>query len=174
MNISQNGFTLLELLVTIAIAMILLLNAIPNESIFITKSQDEVMSQQLLRAIYLARSEAIARGVSIMLCSSADLKTCSGNWLQGYIVKTNENIISTYQNVTTVGKVNWRLFPKGREDLKFLPSGFLDVENGTFWYCSPDSAKPHWAIVMSPSGRARIELPNEAGDIVDSHSQLLC
>jgi type IV fimbrial biogenesis protein FimT len=164
----HTGFSLFELLITLTIIIILLAAAIPSEKMFIIKSQDEVMSQQLLRAIYLARSEAMTRAETVTLCESADLKTCSGDWLQGYIITTNDTSISTYQNVTHQGVIHWRTFPKGRKELTFLASGLTEIENGTFWYCPTTTSKAHWAIVMSQSGRARLELPDASGSIVDS------
>lgn len=162
------GFSLLELLITLIIIIILLAMSLPNEKIFINKSQDEVMSQQLLRAIYLARSEAITRNTTVTLCKSADSKTCSGDWLNGYIISTNDAILSVYSNVTAQGVIHWRVFPNGRDRLTFFPSGLADIENGTFWYCNAPQAKARWAIVLSQSGRARLELPNEEGNICDS------
>jgi type IV fimbrial biogenesis protein FimT len=167
-HVKYYGFSLFELLIAMTIIIILLVIAIPNESLFIQKSQDEVMSQQLLRAIYLARSEAISRSETVTLCESADLKTCSGEWLQGYIIATDNTLISTYQNATHMGAIHWRTFPKGRKVLTFLASGLSEIENGTFWYCPTAESKAHWAIVISQSGRARLELPNAAGTIVDS------
>lgn len=176
MVFNKNGFSLIELLITVSITVILLMLVIPDEKIFITKSEDEVMSQQLLRAIYLARSEAISRGETVMLCKSVDLKHCGGNdWLQGYIMTTNDKLLSSYQNIMSKGAIHWRSFPQGRNDLKFLSSGLSEIENGTFWYCPSTSSKAHWAIMMSPSGRARLVLPDANGDIIDSSgNELSC
>jgi type IV fimbrial biogenesis protein FimT len=173
-NISQ-GFSLVELLITLMISLILLAMAIPSEKIFLAKSQDEVMSQQLLRAIYLARSEAITRNTTVILCKSNDFKSCSGDWLQGYMIIANDKLLSTYQNTTTEGIIHWRGFPSGRDSLHFLSSGMVDVQNGTFWYCPDIQSKAHWAIVISQSGRARLELPDANGNIFDSNgNELSC
>lgn len=165
---NQKGFSLFEALIVLTIIIILIAVTVPNEKLFISKSQDEVMSQQLLRAIYLARSEAMTRSQTVTLCASVDDKTCSGDWIQGYIIATNDQRISVYRNVTNQGMINWRTFPKGRKELTFLATGFTEIENGTFWYCPNHDAKAQWAIVMSQSGRARLELPDATGSIVDS------
>jgi type IV fimbrial biogenesis protein FimT len=162
------GFSLLELLITFVIAIILLGISIPSEKVFINKSQDKVMSQQLLRAIYLARSEAITRNATVTLCKSMDSKNCSGDWLKGYIATTGDMVLSIYHNVTTQGVIHWRAFPNGHDSLTFLPSGITEIQNGTFWYCIDPLSKAGWAIVISQSGRARLELPDASGDIVDS------
>jgi type IV fimbrial biogenesis protein FimT len=173
--ISQRGFSLLELLITLVIIIIFLAMSVPNAKIFINKSQDEVMSQELLHAIYFARSEAITRNTTVTLCKSIDSKSCSGDWLNGYIIATNDQVLSVYHNVTTQGMIHWRGFPNGYDHLTFFPSGLTDIQNGTFWYCVEAQSKAHWAIVLSQSGRARLELPDASGNIVDSSgSELPC
>ena len=159
---------MLELLITLTIVSIFLGMAFPNEKLFLEKSYSDVMSQQLLHAIYLARSEAITRNEAVTLCKSIDLKNCSGDWLRGYMIKTNDELLAHYQNVTTQGTIHWRGFPNGKETLIFFPSGLTDIQNGTFWYCPYSLAKASWAIVVSQSGRARLELPDASGSIVDS------
>jgi type IV fimbrial biogenesis protein FimT len=167
------GFSLFELLITLSIVIILLLVVVPNEKHFITKSQDEVLSQQMLRAIYLARNEAVARSTTVTLCPSEDLKTCSGDWLRGYIILADNKVLAAFQNVTNQGAIHWRSFPNGRENLKFSGLGNAEVENGTFWYCENTESNAHWAIVMSQSGRARLEQPDAAGKVLDSNGNEL-
>jgi type IV fimbrial biogenesis protein FimT len=173
MTYSECGFSLFELLIVMMIAMIVFMITVPNEKHFLQTSQEEIVAQQLLQAIYSARSEAMMRGTVVTLCRSTDLKNCSGeNWLQGYIMKSGDKLISTYQNVTATGKIHWRSFPKNRDVLTFLPSGFSEVENGTFWYCAANN-KPRWAIIMNRSGRARLALPDHSGKISDGSGKIL-
>ncbi|MBV8801948.1 MAG: GspH/FimT family protein [Gammaproteobacteria bacterium] len=175
MRVHLQGFSLIELLVVVVIIVIFLAMSIPSEKIFVDKSQQEVMSQQFLRAIYLARSESITLNENVTLCKSNDLKNCVGDWLQGYIIKTNDRLLMHYQNVTSQGIIHWRSFPNGKDSLTFFPSGMTDIQNGTFWYCRSSLTKASWAIVISQSGRARLELPDASGVIVDSSgAELSC
>ena len=152
---------------------ILLVLTIPLQKNFLDISKQQTSCSQLLRAINLTRSEAVSRGHSVTLCSSADHKTCSGQWGDGYIVFSDKKIIHIFQNISLAGTLNWRAFPLNQRSIEFLPSGLPKAENGTFWYCLPSAKNPAWAIVMNYSGRARVVLPNHAGAVIDEKGKTL-
>lgn len=169
------GFSLIELLITLFIVMILLAFFIPSEAIFYSKARDEVMSSQLLRALNLARSAAVTRGEIITLCKSNNQKTCAGDWQDGYIIYTDNKILYSFHNSVNKGVLRWRAFPKHADDIQYLPSGMLRIENGTFWYCQKGIKKPRWAIVINMSGRARVVYPDKMGNIeVNLEKELNC
>jgi len=93
------GFTLVELLVVMAISAILAAAAIPSFNRFTTASRLSEASSALRGAIELARSEAIARAARVGVCRSVDpnaaTPACStvaagaypaGDWASGWIV----------------------------------------------------------------------------------------
>lgn len=65
MNIKHNGFTLLELIVTIAIASILVGLAIPTFTDLIKSSQLTTTNNQVVANLNFGRNEAIKRNASI-------------------------------------------------------------------------------------------------------------
>lgn len=87
------GFTLVELMITIAIAAILLVVAIPDFTTTIRRNRASTQTNALVAAIGLARSEAIKRGIPVSVCASANQAACSGNnnWATGWIVFTDSN-----------------------------------------------------------------------------------
>lgn len=85
---SAHGFTLIELLVTLAVASILLSVAVPNFQQFIRNARTTALSNELVTAINLARSEAIKRRDTVRVCASEDLTNCNGSdWTKGWIVR---------------------------------------------------------------------------------------
>lgn len=169
------GFSLIELLITLSIAIILFAVAIPLFKFFFIKSTDQVMSLQLFRAINLARSEALASGQSVTLCKSANQQTCIGEWKEGYLIHSGNKILYVFHTATNDGILHWRAFPKSREDLQFLPSGFSRAENGSFWYCHSGATNASWAIVISQTGRARMVYPNKMGNVeIENSTPLKC
>ena len=85
----QSGFTLIELMVTISILAILLGIGVPSFRTMIEESRIRSVSTDIVRALELARSEAVKRGTPITLCASSDQATCSGTWVNGWLVKDN-------------------------------------------------------------------------------------
>lgn len=92
---TQLGFTLIELMVTIAVIAILTMVAVPSFSAAMLSNKLAGYANNFVASALLARSEAIKRNVAVTLCRSADLSTCasSGGWQQGWIVMSGTTII---------------------------------------------------------------------------------
>ena len=89
------GFTVIELMVTIAIASILLALALPQFTRFGLAAARAKGATELYGALVEARSEAVARNAPVTLCrrdwyASGSFPQCatssSGTWAQGWIV----------------------------------------------------------------------------------------
>lgn len=89
----QRGFTLFELIITLAIAAIVIGIAAPSFSTMVQDNRLSGQSLDFITALNLARSEAIKRGTQVTLCMSNDGAGCSnaGNWDQGWIVFLDNN-----------------------------------------------------------------------------------
>lgn len=72
MNKRNRGFTLLELMVVVVIAGILLGVAVPAMGNFIRGARMTAAANDLLGAMYLARSEAIKRRLQVVVCTSSN------------------------------------------------------------------------------------------------------
>lgn len=78
---NDSGFTLIELMVTLALAVILLTLAIPNLRTMIQNNRLVTAANSLVGDINLARSEAIKRGESVRIVANA------GGWNKGWTVE---------------------------------------------------------------------------------------
>jgi len=86
---SCRAFTLLELMITLAVAAILVTVAVPGLRQFIQNSRVTAQANELVTAINVARSEAAKRGVEVELCASENQADCtnSNGWADGWIVR---------------------------------------------------------------------------------------
>lgn len=81
------AFTLVELLIAIAILAILMGIAVPAYNEMTLGSKLRSQANDLVAGAVLARSEAIKRNSAVRMCVSADGASCiTGGWEQGWVV----------------------------------------------------------------------------------------
>jgi type IV fimbrial biogenesis protein FimT len=103
------GFTLVELMVTLAIAAILLSIAMPDMIRATRGMQLMHLAKEMEGAIKLTRAEAIRRGQTVVMCrlnvAQTDCNTGSpsADWSFGWMVFTDINLDNKYNTATEVG-----------------------------------------------------------------------
>ncbi|MCP1726270.1 type IV fimbrial biogenesis protein FimT [Natronospira proteinivora] len=86
---NQRGLTLLELMITLAVAGVLFALAAPNFRTMVQNNRITTQVNEFVTATTYARSEAIRRGGSVTLCRSIDQATCAedgDDWADGWAV----------------------------------------------------------------------------------------
>ena len=90
-----SGFTLTELMITLAVAIILLAVGIPAFNSMVANNSAAAQVNEIVTALQLARSEAAKRGLRVSLCSKGDpdptdLSCGQGDeWVNGWLVFTD-------------------------------------------------------------------------------------
>ncbi len=84
----QAGFTLIELMVGVAIMAVLLMVGVPSFQSAVASNRLTSSTNDVVSALALARTEAIRRGTRVTVCKSTNATACvtSGNWSQGWII----------------------------------------------------------------------------------------
>lgn len=106
----RGGFTLIELMVAIAVLSILAIVAYPNLQALIHGQRLTTATNEIITGVQMARGEAIRRNARVGLCSSANGTSCAGGaantaW-SGWVVMADSNGDSTLDEVVRAGTFN--------------------------------------------------------------------
>lgn len=85
------GFTLIELMVTIAIVAILAAIAFPSFRYTLRNNRAATATNDLMASFSLARSEAVRSARGSGICTSTDGVNCGGTWDDGWMVWINND-----------------------------------------------------------------------------------
>ncbi|MGD9842636.1 MAG: GspH/FimT family pseudopilin [Steroidobacteraceae bacterium] len=159
----HQGFTLIELMITISITAVLLSMAVPS---FTTMRQNSIRRSALndyWHAIFLARNEAIKRNSVVVLCKSDDGQTCqptATDWSRGWLVFDNLDHDEPAQRdddepVLKIYPANPKIdISSNRVNFSFRPVAQGAV-NGTIVFCDSRGSTEARAIIISHTGRPR-------------------
>jgi len=173
------GFSLIELLVVLAIAAVLLGIGVPNMQEYVVSSRLSGASNDLFTALNVARSEAVRRGVQVTLATNG--AAGSRDWTTGWtmFVDTNaDGALTAGEEVlrvgaaqdapmTVFGSANFGTF------LAFDSTGRLTAGGGSFVICHGtalvvDGVARSRAVVINSAGRARIAVDSNGDHIPET------
>jgi type IV fimbrial biogenesis protein FimT len=171
-NKFNQGFTLVELMVTLAVAAIILAIAAPSFSQMIRDHRLITTANDFMGTMQLARSEAIRRGVQVTM-----LPITQGDWSSGWNVFTDWNGNESIGEVGAVCAENQDCFLSQQNILdavtsvaagntgsgfRFMPTGeilsTLGFPNGNITFCSTGSNER--IVTLNQSGSTRISIGN--------------
>ena len=156
----QTGLTLIELLMTLAIAAILAAAAAPSFRDVATRSRIVTTGNALVGMLNLARQHAVMSGGKVMLCPSRDGLTCdaSAHWEQGWLVAadrgddTPEPVLRVHDALPDDTVV---ISSIGRTRVRYRADGSSPGTNLSLIVCRRGNANDARAVVVSNSGRPR-------------------
>lgn len=129
-----HGFTLVELMVTLALAALLTMIAIPSFTNQLRGWQRDSATKAFTAHVQLARSTSIKTSRRVVMCSSDDGKTCgNGNdWRMGWLVYVdvnnsgkldgNDNVLANRGASTGLTTMQTSV---GVQQLIFMPNGLM-------------------------------------------------
>jgi len=147
------GFTLIELMITVAVGGILLSIAVPSFQNIIRENRLATQANELIGSLNLARSEAIRRGINVTVTPNG------GDWNTGWVVATTDPDTAAALTLRTFDAVQTNLsFTGGAALYTYLPTGFKsDLASPVHSLCdTTTSGKNGRQISVSAMGRPRI------------------
>ena len=172
------GFSVVELLVALALMSLLMGVGIPAFSHLVAGQRATARVNQIIGAVQLARQAAISLNTTTTLCPSRD-GVCLGRnqWHVGAMIFTDHNrngilekdetLVTRLPRLDRGERIYWRSF-RNRSFLRFKATGRTDWQNGHFLYCPPD-LDPRYAraAVLNAQGRIRLAPDTDADGIAE-------
>jgi type IV fimbrial biogenesis protein FimT len=157
---NMKAFTLIEVMVILAILTFLLFFIVPAGREFLVEHRTITGANRIVGGLYLARIEAVQRNEKIIFCQSTDGNSCGGKWNDGQIIIDSKGkLLRKIMGLPKGDTLIWNS-SGGRDDrVEWLPSGFTNGQRGTFYYCAGSfSAVYSQAIVLLNTGRIYVSL----------------
>lgn len=100
---SHRGFTIIELMIAIAVLAVMAAVALPALQPLILNNRISSATNMLLGVTQFARSEAVKQRRQITICPSTDMTTCTADtaWHQGIVVLEGNNVLRTVSPAST-------------------------------------------------------------------------
>ena len=172
-SIPVHGFSLIELMIALAVAVVLVAMAVPAFSSLMAQNRLAVTTNAARGALMAARQSAVMTGRPVSLCAGNPSSGCSGDWAGGqWLVFRDANHsgdLDAGESVIRHGRLpagdDVRLSGNGplRTALVYMPAGHAERVSGAFGagrlrICLARDLSPNAReLVISASGRVRLQ-----------------
>ena len=159
------GFSLLELLLVLGLVGVLASLAVPSMGALLLKRSVHSQAEALVADLRLARSEAVKRAHTVVMCSSVDGLACSASaaWREGWIVfadrdgdrrlDASEDLIRVQQRLTGLSSVASINPQNDNAYFVYQPTGLAKAAAQTLIFTPQGSAVAPRVVCISNQGR---------------------
>ncbi len=165
LKINRQGFTVIELIVSLSISAIILTMGVPGFQTIVQNNRMTTDLNHLVTDLHLARIEAIKRGDDVTICIRNSESTDCNNtnaWEQGWIIFSDPNRNGVVDTDEEIIRVNPELNPSitlmyRKNRVTFTSQGFAYGFAGSFVISDVRGAAYTKKRVISNTGRIRID-----------------
>ncbi len=168
--IKHAGFTLIELIVVMAVAAIILAVATPSFINIIADNRVSTAATEVVTVLNLGKSEAVRTGQTTVLCKRSNDTECATNtsidWSNGWLLFVDSNgdghrdpgerIIRVESSTETSLDIAYDGSTASNRRINFNPNGRI-APNGRFCFRNQHDDSRSRAVVISPTGRVHTE-----------------
>ncbi len=160
---TRDGFTVIELMVALAISAILISLGVPAFQDYLLRQRMNASISALHSDLLYARSQAVYRNTQVVACPGSPTEGCleSADWTGGWIVFSDVNGDRHRQDDEELLRHGQGLEQvmihgsSGRTNVRFFPDGTTPGSNGSFSLCGPGGPEHARKLVISNLGRIR-------------------
>ena len=168
--IRQSAFSLLELVLTVAVAAIVIALAVPTFGDTLAKQRQRAEIDALFRAVHHAKKASVVRNQVVTLCATRDGEQCanSGDWSAGWLMFENSDQDSPPTRDPGEPRLRYHTvhgsieISSNRRNYT-LRSTQRRATNGTLVVCDRTGRVLPRALVVSFTGRPRVASENTRG-----------
>ncbi|EKD91967.1 MAG: hypothetical protein ACD_29C00269G0005 [uncultured bacterium] len=155
----ENGLTLLELLIAIAISSILLFSSVVSYRWILEKNQLILYANTLISAMHYARTLAIESKIPVILAPKDQ------NWQNGLIITdfNQKKLFRVYSPMKKPFQLIWHGSLNANEYIQWQPDGFTFGQMGSFLICNTQDSRQSVKIIILRTGRIRSDIENNIG-----------
>ena len=160
----SRAFTLIELMLAIAVLAILLSLAVPAMHDFQQRQKVISAANELVAHINFARTHAVTRQELTVVCPSMDGRSCSNEnrWEYGWMIFRDPDRSGEPDHTDDIlrigaGMDGLQIDSAGRTRIRYQPEGSAGGSNLTIKLCDPGNPDHARAIIVSNPGRPRVD-----------------
>jgi type IV fimbrial biogenesis protein FimT len=174
----QHGFTIIELLVTLAILALLVGIGLPSMQETVKQNRIQGILENFSTAIKYTRSEAVGQRANVSICASSNQSSCTGSWQQGWIIFSDVDGAGDFDSGTdTLLRVGEAIetgytlsfdYSSSPTSITFSGRGSTTGHTGTIKLCEPGKvAKYARGIILQRTGSLRFSVDSDLDGIYE-------
>lgn len=164
-----SGFTIIELMIVLAIAAILAAIAAPSFTATIQDNRLVTQVNELQASLGLARSEAIKQNDNVIICS-INAGSCGGNWATNWIVFVDLDADGDFSAGDATLRVHGAItagntLTSTQNTVNYTGTGLSRANvTSTFRFCDARGATSARAVIINTTGRPGLAIDSPPAD----------